>query len=29
LSARSAVQKWYETRPKHYENDAISAWFRG
>jgi hypothetical protein len=28
-SARSAVQKWSETRPKHYENGVFSPWFRG
>ncbi len=29
LSARPAVQKWSETRPKHCENVVFSPWFRG
>jgi hypothetical protein len=28
LSAWPAVQKWSETRPKHYENGVFSPWFR-
>jgi hypothetical protein len=27
LSARSAVQKRPETRPKHYENVVFNSWF--
>ena len=29
MSARSAVQKGPEPRPKHYKNVVFSPWFRG